>query len=820
VHDTLLSQSDIVPLKNEYEYVDGWHAVPPPATAKIATHIPGKMPGDPVDVAEINAAKFLFKDGDVIAVGKSSYQANYRLISHGDGSMSWQPEHPPGSGTYTTLQTYTKDMPKNALNGAKWTYGPDIIAKKAPSAISGFDSGDVVTADHIFAAAQFAPSDVNIAIAYAYDPAFVREYRVAKFGSDIQIQFRDANTTDVWKKLHFDVTQPSDIDVLGLKWRAAKMGGAGAPDEHLALFKGVPGQKVPAVGYPGKSVGDQISSAEILKSYNEHFKDLEIVAHGMSTFNTGVEYRMYWTDPTHLSMDYKENDGSGTWQFLTHIKDPQEWLKHNTNITWVATNDSVSAGSVSMKEAKKIAKTAEATITTKVGPKIVATNKVAGKVTGEVVEADDLLSNASAFDDGHVIAYGKGYGYSGKTYRLVRVDNQTIIQTQTKAGTWTQSHLVVNKYSGDFWNVKTWTVATENDVLAKPQLTAAKKFVAKATGTQTSAPVKTGKSYVPPSQPIKTTPFVLRPIDLTPWTDEEQKAIYDYYKQQSGSAHTGVEQVWGHVQNIKQHFQVTNPGGKYADLNEIHVLRILDAQGALKSNVTDTHPLEAKVVNWLKTPSGKSYINKRIDAPIAAHEVPAAMADFSASNISEDKQQYRIVTLSDARADRTQSLAKYGDWTAGQKSALKTYTGGAYHTWNDAIRKGELGSSRGSILNEQAAMRPSTRPMLLHRGTGFAELNDPSITNFESLKRHEGETYINRGFMSTSVGGHAAFSGQLLIEVEAPIGTPMAHVADFSSFKSENETTLAAHLVFRILSVEKKGGTTVMRVRVIGAAQG
>jgi hypothetical protein len=47
----------------------------------------------------------------------------------------------------------------------------------------------------------------------------------------------------------------------------------------------------------------------------------------------------------------------------------------------------------------------------------------------------------------------------------------------------------------------------------------------------------------------------------------------------------------------------------------------------------------------------------------------------------------------------------------------------------------------------------------------------------------------------------------------------MAYVDDFSLHRGEREMLLATHNIYEIKSVTKKGGTTVMRVRVIGVSQ-
>jgi len=313
-------------------------------------------------------------------------------------------------------------------------------------------------------------------------------------------------------------------------------------------------------------------------------------------------------------------------------------------------------------------------------------------------------------------------------------------------------------------------------------------------------------------------PFIMQQVDITPWNDAEREEIFQFFKAKGVSVKYGDPQTtWNALQATKSHFQVKY-GGKYLNLNEIEILRIADERSALKAGVADTHPFEAKIVNWMNTPAGKAWINKKIDAPIAATDLPSPMSAIDdPANPLISQQTFSDITLAEARADRTASHRKYGTWGPGEKEATKTYTGGSYTSWNDAIRRGVLGSYKQKILKMQAAMRPSTRPMRLHRKVGFAEFNDPGIVSYDTLLPYVGRTYINRGFNSTSVGG-ASWSGEVHLIIDAPIGTPMNHVQDYSLHPGENETTLAAHLIYEILSVKKKGYTTEVHVRVIGVA--
>jgi uncharacterized linocin/CFP29 family protein len=78
-----------------------------------------------------------------------------------------------------------------------------------------------------------------------------------------------------------------------------------------------------------------------------------------------------------------------------------------------------------------------------------------------------------------------------------------------------------------------------------------------------------------------------------------------------------------------------------------------------------------------------------------------------------------------------------------------------------------------------------------------------------------GQTYEERGFSSSSVGGRAAFSSKpVLLEIEAPKGTNMAFLKGISHFSTENEMLLAPNTHFKILRVREAHGQIVVRVRV------
>lgn len=783
-----------------------WSMQPSKLAAKTASHIPGKLPGDSVTVEEIFASKYIWKTDDVIATQSGSL-AEYRLISNGTGGIiaQWR-----SNGT-TEWNLFSWAASKGDLPGYTdlWKLSGDTLAKKVEGAIPGLNAGDSISAEDLYTLMQFSSLDHYGGVAYGTADGV--EYRLLMTSSGPSLQSRLAES-HMWKPM--GTISEEKLKVVST-WKVAKKDGT-APDEHKIVTKSnatltsEPASTQPEMKFPGKPSGAIVTPEEIF-TYAGNFDVGEVISE--ATHHTGDNvyvYRLYWVDDTHLAMDLRVNNGS--WDFYGLIKAQKDMPNF---VEWYTLpNTHLHKSSTSFKQAKMSAKKATPSSVTKSGGTTTTTldNKIKNLSFGDAVDQEDLLLHAGHFDDGVIIAYGKSYG--GTEYRVWAIKGQLVYQQKKSTSkTWSPVTSATHTYHLPY--VKKWTIAPPGDTVTKAQLTAAKKKLAPKPTVPKPPTSKPYGGYTPTPSP-KAAPYVPAHVDLTHWSAADQEQIYQAFKSNSVSSSSSAETIWGAIQSVKYALQKQDI--KFAELNEMEILRIVDTHNATKKGVELEHIYEAKIVNWLKTPAGKAYINKKIDAPIAAHEVPIPMHDFDAGPLG-DEQSYHLISLEDARADRAASFKKYGATTAEQKAALKKYTGGSYSSWNAAIRQGDISRYRADIVNEQMGMRPSMRPMLLRRGTSFLELNDPSIVSYETLLTHVGQTYINRGFMSTSVGGEAAFGGELLIEVEAPIGTPMAHVADFSSFKNERETTLAAHLVFRILSVKKKGYQTVMRVRVIGVGQ-
>lgn len=260
-------------------------------------------------------------------------------------------------------------------------------------------------------------------------------------------------------------------------------------------------------------------------------------------------------------------------------------------------------------------------------------------------------------------------------------------------------------------------------------------------------------------------------------------------------------------------------------LSLLQGLRVVDEVGAGKVKTTNQHLFEKKITDWLKTPEGAALASgKPLPTPPTPNFSPGVDPNTNVASFGDTNHySYDTITTQKATSLWKQFTTAHGDaWTASQQSALKTYTGGSYYSINSYLY-GKLNSISDTYLkvikNAQLGMRPSTTPLLLHRGVGFNGI--ANAKNHSDLEKAVGSTWKSGGFFSTSVAGTAAFSGKpVILEVEAPPGTPMAWVKPISNYKSENEMLLAAGLHYRIISVKKEGGKSVVRIRVVPAPAG
>lgn len=294
-------------------------------------------------------------------------------------------------------------------------------------------------------------------------------------------------------------------------------------------------------------------------------------------------------------------------------------------------------------------------------------------------------------------------------------------------------------------------------------------------------------------------------------SEDQQQGLYaDFKKQPATYLKSPAQDIYAALSTI------ASDNG----LTLLQMLRVVDAVGAKKVNKPDEHLFEKKIKDWLQTPQGAAVASGK---PIPLPAGPALSPGVSLSGVPsfEESNQYSYKVISTTEATKLgndfKKKSEAGDWTQAQHDGLQAYTGGIYYSINQYYY-GKLPSisstNEKAAKNAQLGMRPSTVPLLLHRGTGFDGVGGAS--SHADLLKMVGSTFFSGGFFSTSVGGSAAFGGKsVILEIEAPPGTPMAYLKNISLHKSENEMLLAAGLSYRIQEVRKEGSKSVVRVRVV-----
>lgn len=314
----------------------------------------------------------------------------------------------------------------------------------------------------------------------------------------------------------------------------------------------------------------------------------------------------------------------------------------------------------------------------------------------------------------------------------------------------------------------------------------------------------------PPSSSIAGTPVAqLSEFDVMSLPESIRQKIYDDFKKEGAHAYltSAPENIYEAAVKVAKKW---GGPGSFEEADALSVLKVIDERGAIKFGVENTRPFENRVVDFLKTPAGKTYAKAKAEAQYWIDHQP---------DLPADSTLFQVIDTSQARAmQRTM-----GDWTPAQKDALTRYTGSYYTDFNQQLRSGRaLGSGSGGYVNPQltkwirdamSGMKKVTRNFLVHRGTSFTQFG---VSSFEDLVRMVGSDITDEGFVSTSVGGSAAFSNSVLMEIEVPTGARGAYVKGISLHPGENEFILAPGTRFRILKVSKPDAyRTVVRVRVI-----
>jgi len=262
---------------------------------------------------------------------------------------------------------------------------------------------------------------------------------------------------------------------------------------------------------------------------------------------------------------------------------------------------------------------------------------------------------------------------------------------------------------------------------------------------------------------------------------------------------------------------------------EFTPLQILAAMDETTSTKTSKTPFTDKLQKYGKTLAGKSKLSYTLSIGPTLQPLTKAGVKYSPGTPTlpvvniEPSTDFPIRTPLTMKKIQEEMHAQHGAWTASQSSALRTYTGGTYSSMNGCLRKPSTCTESIKKTNQNAidGMRPITKAVRVHRGSGWSAfgLGAEKLSTSERIKLLqdlEGKTVQEDGFLSTSAGGTAAFSGELKLTIDVPVGTPAAWVKEISLHKSENELLLAPGLKYRIKKVVPSSYSTEVHLEVVG----
>lgn len=266
--------------------------------------------------------------------------------------------------------------------------------------------------------------------------------------------------------------------------------------------------------------------------------------------------------------------------------------------------------------------------------------------------------------------------------------------------------------------------------------------------------------------------------------------------------------------------------------DKLQFLRSVDEQFAQKTGQSNTHRFERMVVDYLGTPAGAEKA-REIDEKLSAEVFKLKDADAltraaeelngSQPQLPTDSSEYQSWEPSKAQ-QVWDSMQAARPLSAEELKGLRYYsTTPGFSTMNGLLRgtrkvsEKDQVKAREGIQNAQSGLRPNPEPVLVTRLTNAEQFKDLGGNNnrLSSLVGLVGKTFKDRGFTSTAVKGGNLSAGGVRLEIEVPVGVPMAYMEKLTSHKGENEIMLSKDLEFQILRVEIEGKDRVnMRVRV------
>jgi hypothetical protein len=347
-----------------------------------------------------------------------------------------------------------------------------------------------------------------------------------------------------------------------------------------------------------------------------------------------------------------------------------------------------------------------------------------------------------------------------------------------------------------------------------------------ATTAKSTTPVDTGKPA-----PKAVVAEAEKSGDISDISDSLKAVIFSKFKGTGSQSYLSS----GSGSNYEG-FAATQAAMKVAghDLSLLQLIRVVDEQGAKKAGVENGKLFEKQVATWLTTPEGTKYVNdKQVElAEKAEKAAKDKAAKEEAQRLAKELEANQPPLPADSALFESWSLDKAlrisktwlerEPWTAKQKAGLRHYTGSAYHEMNGYLRglqSSISASSKTHIKGTMEGMRPTTEPILVKRGTGLDQFKTLGIGRGEKnfVWGITGKTFKDEGFLSTSAGGKEAFSSkEATLEIECPVGTPMAYVDPISKVPGENEMLLQAGMEYKVLQVRTSAtGKPIIRLRVV-----
>lgn len=323
----------------------------------------------------------------------------------------------------------------------------------------------------------------------------------------------------------------------------------------------------------------------------------------------------------------------------------------------------------------------------------------------------------------------------------------------------------------------------------------------------------------------------------------KQRMLFDAFKKESSAGFVSLNTTTDNIfRALKETLDKHNlhPGtAPDQQINLLQLLRIVDSESTSKANFLDVSKggkgglknenfYEKKIVDWLQTPDGKDTANLIWSGSKDSDTVQDLIDNFlkpsaigvSATNVTK----FANLNHGTATLMQKQMESTYGAPSKPQLQAVGDYTGSGYGSINGVLRQDMTSSYKNMseytkkerlqvAATIQSAMKPIPKSITVYRGTGPDQFPGLSkYAKFDDIKKFEGQLFVDRGFVSTSVDVGKSFSG-VKLTIEVPEGTPAWYVDNVSSASGEHELLLAAGTKFRVKSViQDYGGIKVVLV--------